>query len=171
MSGGTTAWLNDAGDDRAAGLLREVCASRAWARAVLTARPYPDLAALLAASDLATAELVGADLDEAFAGHPPIGRPRPGDPVSAAEQGGVADAQRAEFLRLNEEYRQRFGHVFLICATGRGGEEMLAALRERLGNPAEREREIARAELGRINRLRLVRLAARQEAAQQEGAR
>ena len=62
-----------------------------------------------------------------MAGHPPIGRPSPGDPASAREQRGMAGASeelKAEMLELNLAYQERFGHVFLICATGRTGEQM-----------------------------------------------
>ncbi|MET9101702.1 2-oxo-4-hydroxy-4-carboxy-5-ureidoimidazoline decarboxylase [Streptomyces antibioticus] len=142
--------------------LLDACAATAWADRLLAARPYATVEDLYAASDAAMAELTVADLAEAVAGHPPIGRPKPGDPASAREQRGMAGASeelRAEMLELNLAYQDRFGHVFLICATGRTGEQMRDALRERLGNPPEREREIVRAELGKINRIRLARLA------------
>jgi 2-oxo-4-hydroxy-4-carboxy-5-ureidoimidazoline decarboxylase len=71
---------------------------------------------------------------------------------------GASDALKAEMLELNLAYQDRFGHVFLICATGRTGEQMRDAVRERIGNPPEREREIVRTELGKINRIRLARL-------------
>lgn len=96
-----------------------------------------------------------------MAGHPPIGRPRPGDPASAREQRGMAgapDGLKAEMLELNLAYQEKFGHVFLICATGRTAEQMRDAVRERLGNAPEQEREIVRTELGKINRIRLARL-------------
>ncbi|MEU4092460.1 2-oxo-4-hydroxy-4-carboxy-5-ureidoimidazoline decarboxylase [Streptomyces sp. NPDC026673] len=150
--------FNAAGGPEAAALLHEVCASRSWGAAVAAARPYDTLDALLAASDAATDGLGVGDLAEAMAGHPPIGRPRPGDPVSAREQSGVRDSLREELLDLNLAYQGRHGHVFLICATGRTGEEMLAALKERIGNDPGTEREILRTELGKINRIRLARL-------------
>ncbi|GAB2330280.1 2-oxo-4-hydroxy-4-carboxy-5-ureidoimidazoline decarboxylase [Streptomyces griseoincarnatus] len=141
--------------------LLEVCASTAWARRLLASRPYADPGALYAGSDAATAALTEADLAEATAGHPPIGRPEPGDPTSAREQRGMAgatDELRTEMLELNLAYQEKFGHVFLICATGRTAEEMRDAVRDRLGNPPEEEREIVRTELGKINRIRLTRL-------------
>ncbi|MFS0694799.1 2-oxo-4-hydroxy-4-carboxy-5-ureidoimidazoline decarboxylase [Streptomyces nitrosporeus] len=141
--------------------LHEVCASVRWGSAILSRRPYATPEDLLRAGDAATAELTDEDLDEAMAGHPPIGRPRPGDPASAREQRGMDGASedlRAEMLELNLAYQERFGHVFLICATGATGEQMRDALKARLGNPPGREREIVRAELGRINRIRLTRL-------------
>ncbi|MGY5116447.1 2-oxo-4-hydroxy-4-carboxy-5-ureidoimidazoline decarboxylase [Streptomyces sp. 900105755] len=153
--------FNDLEEPAALAALHEACASTAWARRLLAARPYATPEALYSASDAATAELGEADLAEAMAGHPPIGRPRPGDPTSAREQSGMAgaaDGLKAEMLELNLAYQERFGHVFLICATGRTGEEMRDAVKERIGNPPEREREIVRTELGKINRIRLARL-------------
>ncbi|MEU0075422.1 2-oxo-4-hydroxy-4-carboxy-5-ureidoimidazoline decarboxylase [Streptomyces sp. NPDC006332] len=142
-------------------VLHETCASTAWVTRLLATRPYPDTGSLYAASDKATAELTAEDLTEAMTGHPPIGRPEPGDPVSTGEQRGMADASeklRAEMLDLNLAYQDRFGHVFLICATGRTGEQMRDAAKERIGNSPEQEREIVRTELGKINRVRLARL-------------
>jgi len=155
--------LNEAEPPVAYGLLRAVCGAAAWGAAVAAGRPYPALDDLLAAGDTAMAALTAADLREAMAAHPPIGRPKPGDPASAREQSGVQDAERAELLRLNLAYQDAHGHVFLICATGLTGAQMLAALKERLGNDADTEREIVRTELGKINRIRLTRLAQDQE--------
>ncbi|MFE0790860.1 2-oxo-4-hydroxy-4-carboxy-5-ureidoimidazoline decarboxylase [Streptomyces mutabilis] len=141
--------------------LHEACASTAWARHLLAARPYATVEDLYAASDAAMAELTADDLAEAMAGHPPIGRPKPGDPTSSREQAGMAGASeelKAEMLDLNLAYQDMFGHVFLICATGRTGEQMRDAVKERIGNSPEQEREIVRTELGKINRIRLSRL-------------
>ncbi|MEU9594792.1 2-oxo-4-hydroxy-4-carboxy-5-ureidoimidazoline decarboxylase [Streptomyces sp. NPDC048193] len=141
--------------------LHEACASTAWARQLITARPFTTPEDLYAASDAAMAELTTADLEEAMAGHPPIGRPKPGDPTSSREQAGMAGASadlKAEMLELNLAYQEKFGHVFLICATGRTGEQMRDAVKERIGNSPEQEREIVRTELGKINRIRLARL-------------
>ncbi|MEU9559238.1 2-oxo-4-hydroxy-4-carboxy-5-ureidoimidazoline decarboxylase [Streptomyces fumanus] len=141
--------------------LHEACASTAWVRRLLAARPCATVEDLYAASDAAMADLTAADLAEAMAGHPPIGRPRPGDPTSAREQSGMAGASeqlKAEMLELNLAYQEKFGHVFLICATGRSAEQMRDAVKERIGNSPEQEREIVRTELGRINRIRLARL-------------
>ncbi|MFF1836644.1 2-oxo-4-hydroxy-4-carboxy-5-ureidoimidazoline decarboxylase [Streptomyces sp. NPDC058231] len=153
--------FNALADDEATTVLHEVCAGTAWGRAILSRRPYATVEALLSAGDAATAALTGEDLAEAMAGHPPIGRPVPGDPASSREQRGMAGATeelRAEMLELNLAYQERFGHVFLICATGATGEQMCDAVKSRIGNSPEHEREIARTELGRINRIRLTRL-------------
>ncbi|CAM5525326.1 2-oxo-4-hydroxy-4-carboxy-5-ureidoimidazoline decarboxylase [Streptomyces aurantiogriseus] len=153
--------LNALEEQAARAELHEVCAAPAWVQRLLDARPYSTTADLYAANDAAMAELTPADLEQAMAGHPPIGRPRPGDPTSAREQRGMAGASdelRAEMLELNLAYQEKFGHVFLICATGRTGEQMRDAVRQRIGNSPEQEREIVRTELGKINRIRLARL-------------
>ncbi|MFG2555660.1 2-oxo-4-hydroxy-4-carboxy-5-ureidoimidazoline decarboxylase [Streptomyces sp. NPDC048581] len=141
--------------------LHEACASTAWVKRLHTGRPYSTVDDLYEASDAAMAELTAEDLAEAMSGHPPIGRPKPGDPTSAREQRGMAGASeelKAEMLELNLAYQDRFGHVFLICATGRTGEQMRDAVKERIGNSPEQEREIVRTELGKINRIRLARI-------------
>ncbi|MGA4845841.1 2-oxo-4-hydroxy-4-carboxy-5-ureidoimidazoline decarboxylase [Streptomyces sp. G5(2025)] len=148
--------------------LHEACASSAWGSKLLSRRPYATAEELFAASDAAMAELTADDLAEAMAGHPPIGRPKPGDPTSSREQRGMAGASeelKAEMLELNLAYQERFGHVFLICATGRTGEQMRDAVKERIGNSPEQEREIVRTELGKINRIRLTRLLEEEETA------
>jgi 2-oxo-4-hydroxy-4-carboxy-5-ureidoimidazoline decarboxylase len=63
-------------------------------------------------------------------------------------------------LRGNREYEARFGHIFIVCATGRSAAEMLALLRERLPNDAGRELEIAAAEQRKITAIRLKKLLA-----------
>ncbi|POX43940.1 OHCU decarboxylase [Streptomyces sp. Ru71] len=153
--------FNASEEDAARAALLEACSSTAWAQRLLAARPYAGPEDLYAASDAAMAELTAEDLEEAMAGHPPIGRPKPGDPTSAREQRGMAGASeelKAEMLELNLAYQEKFGHVFLICATGRTGEQMRDAVKERIGNSPEQEREIVRTELGKINRIRLARL-------------
>lgn len=129
------------------------CAAPRWAREVLAGRPYPDLDALQKA---AAAALTDADLDAAMAGHPRIGDPTAG--VSGREQAAVAGAApevRAALAAGNRAYEERFGHVYLVCATGRSADDLLAVLRARLGNDPAIERAVALGELAEINRLRI----------------
>jgi 2-oxo-4-hydroxy-4-carboxy-5-ureidoimidazoline decarboxylase len=80
---------------------------------------------------------------------------------SRQEQAGAVSADAATAAALadgNRRYEQRFGHIYLVCATGRSGAELLAILRERLGNDPEAEWGVVRAELGKINRIRLSKL-------------
>ncbi|MGH8823579.1 MAG: 2-oxo-4-hydroxy-4-carboxy-5-ureidoimidazoline decarboxylase, partial [Jiangellaceae bacterium] len=80
---------------------------------------------------------------------------------SRREQAGVHDADAATRHRLaaaNRAYEDRFGHVYLVCATGKSAEELLAILAGRLRNDPLSERGTVRAELGKINRIRLQKL-------------
>jgi 2-oxo-4-hydroxy-4-carboxy-5-ureidoimidazoline decarboxylase len=103
------------------------------------------------------------ELAVALAGHPRIGeRSGAGHAASSArEQALVITSAVATLEALadgNREYEQRFGHVYLVCASGRSGEELLAVLQNRLTNDPATEQAVTRTELGRINRLRLARL-------------
>jgi OHCU decarboxylase len=152
--------LNRSGADDLRRLLLGVCSSPRWADAVAGARPYGSTADLYAAADRALGSMSEADLDDALAGHPRIGE-RADDAASRREQSGVSgETTLAALAEANREYEARFGHVYLVCASGRSGEELLALLRRRLGNDPATERRVARDELGKINRLRLERLAA-----------
>ncbi|OKK22558.1 OHCU decarboxylase [Streptomyces sp. CB00455] len=155
--------FNTLDDSAAAAELHEVCASSAWGAKMLARRPFSSVESLFAANESAMAELTAEDLGEAMGGHAPIGRPKPGDPTSAREQRGMAGASaelKNELLELNLAYQEKFGHVFLICATGATGEFMRDAVKVRIDHSPEQEREIARGELVKINRIRLTRLAA-----------
>jgi 2-oxo-4-hydroxy-4-carboxy-5-ureidoimidazoline decarboxylase len=149
--------------------LRACCAAQAWIEAVTAGRPYPGEAALAAASDAATAALDDTGLAQALDGHPRIGERAAGadGARSRQEQSGVdgADAGlRAAIAAANVEYERRFGHVYLVCATGRSARELLEICRSRLGNAPAAERGIVLAELAAINRLRLTRLLHQEDA-------
>jgi 2-oxo-4-hydroxy-4-carboxy-5-ureidoimidazoline decarboxylase len=159
------ATLNGLPVEDAENALLACCASRRWAERVLAGRPYRSAAELFAAADAALAALGEPDLDEAMAGHPRIGE-RAAGPHSAAsrrEQAAVLSAGPDVLAALaegNRQYEERFGHVYLVCADGRSGDELLKLLRQRLSSDPETERKQVRAELGRINRIRLGRLIA-----------
>jgi len=160
----SVAVLDRASPADAAGLLRPSCASARWVAELVAGRPHGDLDRLLAASDAAIAGLGWADVSEALAAHPRIGERAAGASREAAwsrgEQAGAAGAEaevQAGLAAGNAEYEARFGHVFLICAAGRSGDEMLAELRARLGNREADEQQVVRRELGAIARLRLAR--------------
>jgi len=137
------------------------CESRAFAKAIADGRPYQDAAALTAAIDAAFDALSWEDIVESMNGHPRIGDRAVRAPMSAAEQSGAAAASAEVQQGLadgNAAYEQRFGHIFLICASGLSGQEMLTQLRARLGNDPEAERAVVRAELRRITQLRMRKL-------------
>lgn len=145
------ATFNGLDRDAATSLLLGCCSAPDWAGRVAAARPFPAVADLLAAADAA---LVPADLDAALAGHPRIGD-RGARGRSAAEQRGVGDGVLADLAAANAAYEERFGRVYLVCAAGRSGEDLLADLRTRLGHDPDTERRTALRELAAINRLRL----------------
>jgi 2-oxo-4-hydroxy-4-carboxy-5-ureidoimidazoline decarboxylase len=150
--------FNAAAPEDAAAVMMSCCASKRFAAAMAAGRPYASLAVAEAAVTTAFESLDWADVLEAMAGHPRIGDRTAGKFAggqSAAEQSGVADDSRAALAAGNRAYEERFGHVFLICATGLSGEEMLAALRERLSSDAHAERKVATTELRKITVLRV----------------
>jgi 2-oxo-4-hydroxy-4-carboxy-5-ureidoimidazoline decarboxylase len=133
-----------------------------WVRTVLDGRPYPDLPTLLERAGEVAATIDDPELAAALARHPRIGAPPTGGGTEAGwsrgEQSGVdpADARLQAALREgNVAYEQRFGHVFLVRAAGRSSAEILAALRERLGNDPVTERGVVRDQLAQIATLRL----------------
>ncbi|HEY7401026.1 MAG TPA: allantoicase, partial [Actinomycetota bacterium] len=136
------------------------CASPAWARGLADVRPFADFTALLEAADAVWAKLAPEERRAAFDAHPRIGNLR-GSPWSQAEQGDVASADDVTLRALeagNVEYEERFGHVFLINATGRSSAEMLEELRRRLANDPEAELAEAAEQQRQITRIRLEKL-------------
>ena len=156
--------LNALPADAAQERLLACCPSARWAGQMVAARPYTSAGKLLARSDQTVTGLAQADLEQALAGHPRIGGPSgQAGGWSRREQAGVQTADEATLQALaegNEAYERRFGHIYLVCASGRDGAQLLALLRERLGNDPAAEWEVVRGELGQINRIRLRRLLA-----------
>ena len=143
------------------------CGSGAWARDVAAGRPYRDLDALVATSDRVWSRLAPDDWREAFAKHPRIGERAAAAATSTERRWSEGEQSRAqesapsvlaELALANAEYEDRFGHVFLICATGKSADEILAHARARLQNDPERELRVAAEEQRRITHLRLRRL-------------
>ena len=157
--------LNAAPELEARSMLSRCCGSRRWVEGVLGRRPFADADSLLRAAAQVESTLDRADWLEAFAAHPRIGDVdglRKKFAATAhwneAEQAGVAGAAEEvlhDLARDNALYEQRFGHIFIVCATGKSAPEMLGLLRQRLSNHAEDEWRIAAAEQGKITRLRL----------------
>ncbi len=135
-------------------LLLACCSAERWAGLVAAGRPFGSVGDVLIRSDAAVAGLTRADLRQALAGHPRIGvRAHP-------EQAGVDHADQELISALaegNRAYERRFGHIYLVCAAGRSGPELLALLRQRLGNEPAAEWRVLAAELAKINRRRLAR--------------
>lgn len=145
-----------------AALLR-CCGAIRWARGLAAMRPFATSDAMLEiASDLWWA-LTPDDWRQGFSSHPKIGAKldTQGDSSalwSAKEQAGAATADsatREALAGLNDEYETRFGHIFIVCASGLTGEQMLERLRTRLQNDPETEMLTAAEEHLRITKLRL----------------
>ncbi len=138
--------------------LRACCPSDRWVELVSEGLPYASAEALFVASEQAFAALDTDDWLQAFAGCSRIGALAPGDDHGVQEQAGVLNADSKLLRRLaaaNEAYERRFGFIFMIRATGRSAEEILDALRARLGNTCELEFEAACAQQREIVRIRL----------------
>ena len=154
------AYINGLSADAAATALTRCCASRQWVKRMLAGRPFASDQDLFRASEREWWALDRGDWLEAFAAHPRIGE-RTTDTWSSDEQSGLAPAGSDLRLALREEngtYERRFGHVYLVCATGRSAAELLADLRGRLANEPDKELRVAAGEQAKILRLRLEKL-------------
>lgn len=164
--------LNNLRHDAAARSLYACCGCTRWVDAMLERRPYTSVDALLDASDMEWRVTGPNDWREAFAGHPRLGECAPAQTDdqarnwSAAEQAGMdaADAAtRSALADANTEYEARFGHIFLVCASGKTAAELLELLRARMRNTPNDELAVAGDELRKIARVRLEKLLGVQE--------
>ncbi|MEU4848672.1 2-oxo-4-hydroxy-4-carboxy-5-ureidoimidazoline decarboxylase [Streptomyces gilvosporeus] len=150
--------FNTAARDDAEATLLTCCGCTRWAQRIAAHRPYPDLESLLAASDEASYDLAPAEIDEALARESVSPHP-----LAGARGPGTLAAHTA-LRAAHAEYERRFRHVFVICLDGFREDEqldqVLAAIRQRLGNDVDEERVVTADELRRLTRGRLVRLAA-----------
>jgi OHCU decarboxylase len=162
------AWLNDLPPDEAEAAFLDCCGSREWARRMTAARPFPLLDQLYKRAADVWFALPVADHLEAFAAHPQIGSgKRPASQsaksgrLSRTEQSAVSAAPakvRAQLAEANRLYQEKFGFIFIVCATGKTAEEMLDICRARSGNSVETELHIAAEEQAKITDLRLNKL-------------
>ena len=161
--------INSADTDEAADIFRKCCGSAWWCNQMTDDRPFTNADAVATAADAAFDQMPRDAWLEAFAAHPQIGdlqslrmKYAGNREWSAGEQSGAADADENTLQRLaagNAEYLNRFGYIFIVCATGKTAAEMLALLEARLGNAPEAELPIAAAEQRKITHLRLAKLA------------
>ena len=154
--------FNEMPAEEAVSNLHECFASRPWAERVASGRPYRDFESLIAACDTAWSELAPSDWLAAFAAHPRIGESGGHAPESSErEQAGVRSASPETMAALadeNRRYEARFGHVFLISASGRTSDEILVELHRRMQNDSATEVAVAAAEHRKITRIRLERM-------------
>ena len=162
--------FNRLSQEQARRALLDCCGARGWAKQMLAMRPFPDLGTVLDTADKVWTGLEREDWLEAFRHHPAIGETQAKAKQSTAARGWSAGEQSAAqkaspeeleaLAAANREYQAKFGHVFLICATGKSSEEILKNLRERMSNDPEAELRIAAEEQRKIMRLRLEKLLA-----------
>jgi len=157
--------LNRLSRTEAALALSRCCGSAQWARIMSLKRPYQDLDELLHAADSVWARVGEDDRKEAFACHPRIGDARGGEESTRSwakgEQAGAAGASPQilkDLASANQEYEKKHGYLFIVCATGKTAEEMLAILRQRLLHSAADEIRVAAEEQRKITALRLKKL-------------
>jgi OHCU decarboxylase len=158
-------WLNTLPSEEAEEELLQCCGSSRWVQQMVKCRPYSQLETMLASANDIWWSLAPADWTEAFRSHPKIGEKKAAGSISdqsrqwsGQEQAGVRNASREtvdSLAKLNQAYEQKFGFIFIICATGKSSDEMLAALRKRLENDPVTELPIAAAEQSKITELRL----------------
>jgi OHCU decarboxylase len=160
--------LNNASRREAFDALLACCGSTKWAQRMVEARPFDSLAAIEETAARVWWELRPGDWWEAFAAHPKIGerkaassQPAQSSAWSEAEQSGARDAagaMLAELAAANRDYEERFGYIFIVCATGKSAAEMLALCGQRLTNDAETELRVAAEEQRKITGIRLRKL-------------
>jgi hydroxyisourate hydrolase len=157
--------VNALDDESTVRELRRCCGSTQWIAAMTRARPFASAEAMADAGDTIWASLDAADWLEAFAAHPRIGDLQTGTSGAAEwEQQEQAVARSApkeltdRLVARNRQYETRFGYIFILCATGKTVEEMLAIIEDRLQNDSREELRIAAEEQRQITRLRIGKL-------------
>jgi 2-oxo-4-hydroxy-4-carboxy-5-ureidoimidazoline decarboxylase len=153
--------------DAAAAAVLPCCGSRAWAAELAARRPIADEAGLLAESSAVWQALPGQAWREAFDSHPRIGEQKAQGQAtaqslhsSAQEQSVALAADERAKLALqdgNRRYEEKFGRIFIICASGRSAREILKALELRMNNDAATEVLEAAEQQRQITALRLKR--------------
>ena len=147
--------------------LFKCCGSTAWSEQ-LAANKYNSLPEFKSASDKVWNSLSENDRHEAFSHHPKIGdienlkkKFASTATWASAEQSKISEADETtltELKELNEVYENKFGYIFIVCATGKNAEEMLDLLKKRLINNPAFERRVAAEEQNKITHLRLDKL-------------
>ena len=162
-------YLNSLSDESARTALAECCSAENWIQGMLAARPFASDQLVEAAAAEIAKQLSRGDWLQAFAAHPRIGdveslreRYASTKQWASSEQAQVAEANDAtiqELAHLNNDYVEKFGYIFIVCATGKSADQMLAILRARLLNHPDAELLIAAQEQQKITLLRLRKLA------------
>ncbi|HUB53051.1 MAG TPA: 2-oxo-4-hydroxy-4-carboxy-5-ureidoimidazoline decarboxylase [Terracidiphilus sp.] len=163
MNAKLTAW-NAAGEAAALDTIIACCGARRWAAAMVAQRPIESEEKLFAVADRIWSTMDKPDWMEAFACHPRIGE-RKADHATAKSKewslqeqsaaGSAAQEILARLARGNALYEERFGFTYIVCATGKSAEEMLAILERRLKSDRETELREAAEQQRQITQIRL----------------
>jgi 2-oxo-4-hydroxy-4-carboxy-5-ureidoimidazoline decarboxylase len=169
----TLAEFNALSSSNAEAALLDCCGAARWTKQVAAGRPFVSVAAVSTVADAAWKTMDRADILEAFSHHPQIGqKPASGSEShqrwSEGEQTGARAADedvKTRLARGNREYFAKFGYIFIVCATGKTANELLALLDQRLQNDAASELPIAAEQQRLIMQLRLAKLLAEEKTA------
>ncbi len=161
MNSMLAAW-NEADEATALDAMLACCGAQRWAEAMLALRPFEGVETLSLTADEVWSTMEEADWLEAFACHPRIGERKAvetqADAWSEQEQSSAAiaaDTVLAELATGNAAYEERFGFTYIVCATGKSAEELLAILKRRLNNDRESELREAAEQQRQITQIRL----------------
>ncbi len=148
--------------------LLKCCGSSNWARQIAALRPYSKVEELMTEAERIWWSLGEQDWLEAFSAHPKIGgrqaqrpqdaRARDWSEEEQAGARGIDEATLCELAEANRAYEEKFGHIFIVCATGKPAAQMLSILRARLANDPGVELRNAAEEQRKITHLRLQKL-------------
>jgi len=164
-----TGWqrINESDENQAGDLLRQCCGSSRWVKEMLDHRPFVSLDKMITVADEIWDSLNEEDWLEAFTHHPRIGEKSLREKFAStaswasSEQSGV-DAATEDILRRlmtgNDSYYNKFGYIFIVCATGKSVGEMLSILESRLSNSPADEIKTAAAEQKKIAQIRMRKL-------------
>ncbi|TEW53126.1 2-oxo-4-hydroxy-4-carboxy-5-ureidoimidazoline decarboxylase [Psychromonas sp. RZ22] len=160
--------INKASEVQAYSIFESCCCAPNWVNQMIKARPFNDAVSLLKVSQNIFLQLTEQDYLKAFTGHPQIGNlatlhKKYANTSSTAshEQSGMSSAEKEvleEMVELNQIYLQKFGFIFIVCASGKSALQMLELIKSRIGNERLYELKIASDEQVKITTLRLEKL-------------
>jgi OHCU decarboxylase len=164
MNATLAAW-NEADATAATEAMLACCGAKRWATAMVALRPIASVVELSLAADRAWATMQEADWLDAFACHPRIGERKAAAHAGAqsatwskqeqSQASAASDNVLAEIAAGNQQYEERFGFTYIVCATGKGADEMLAILNRRLASTRESELREAAEQQRQILQIRL----------------
>ena len=156
----TISELDAMSEQEVAAVFRECCGASRWVDGMTDRRPFRSRDAVFKAADEEWDQCTERDWVEAFSHHPRIGD-RSAQGIASSEQSGARTATeevRSELARANEAYEKKFGHIYIVCATGKTATEMLDIARQRMQNDSTTELRVAAEEQRKIMHIRLEKL-------------